>query len=183
MNARRSTWGLLACLALGSSDLVLLNSVWWPAAFAQKAPEPVFQPSRPVTAAPVVTAAVAVTPLVAPAEPAREPVVLHFQTSSFALTAEQNGELERVAQLLLQNPLLRVRITGHADRRGVEARNVVLSEYRARAVASALRSRRVPAEQMGIEAHGSAEPLSQGTGAQALALDRRAELHLVWGSR
>lgn len=173
---------MLACLALGTSDLVVLNSVWVPEALALKAPEPTFQPSRPVPVAPVVKEVVAA----APVEPAREtfePIVLHFQTSSFALTPEQSSELDRAAQLLLQNPGLRARITGHADRRGAEERNVVLSEYRARAVASGLRGRRVPSAQMGIEAHGSAEPLSQSTGAQALALDRRAELLLVWEPR
>ena len=56
---------------------------------------------------------------------------LYFETDSFRLLEESFPELEKLYDLMVQNPTIRVEIGGHTDNVGSEKYNKLLSEKRA----------------------------------------------------
>ncbi|MBF9140608.1 OmpA family protein [Hymenobacter properus] len=71
------------------------------------------------------------------ARPSAAPVVLPtvlFRTATAVLKPESGPALDQLAATLRARPTLRLRIAGHTDRIGEAAKNLVLSEQRARTV-------------------------------------------------
>lgn len=96
-------------------------------------------------------------------------------------------QLRKLAALLARqratsDEALRLQIDGHADQSGEEPHNVRLSQRRAAAVRHWLvRHRALPADQISIVGHGSAEPLvpaRPGADDDELRLNRRVEVVL-----
>jgi flagellar motor protein MotB len=59
---------------------------------------------------------------------------IFFETDSYALKEESRVELNKLLELLKQNPLLKIQIGGHTDNQGSSDYNQQLSENRAKAV-------------------------------------------------
>jgi outer membrane protein OmpA-like peptidoglycan-associated protein len=69
-----------------------------------------------------------------------------------------------------------VRIEGHGDAQGDQARSLELSERRAQRVLAALVELGMPASLLTAEGHGASHPRVDGTSAEAYAANRRIEL-------
>jgi len=69
-----------------------------------------------------------------------------------------------------------VEITGHADKRGRDDINLVLSEARAKSVHDALVKGGVAKEKMSFSGKGKREPIDNGASPEALERNRRVEL-------
>ena len=101
---------------------------------------------------------------------------VNFEFDSARLTAEAQQELRNVAQLLVNNPDVRVSIEGHTDSRGDDAYNKRLSLSRAESVAVYLNQLGVSANRMMAVGYGEERPVATNDTAAGRAENRRVEL-------
>lgn len=103
---------------------------------------------------------------------------VRFLSGSAELTPESVDTLQRLSALLRRRPELDpVLLVGHADDRGAEATNVVLSKRRADSVREHLVRLGIRRARLQTEGVGSADPLVSGTTDEARRTNRRVE---VW---
>ncbi len=103
------------------------------------------------------------------APPCFDPVTLMFAPGGAAPLAGTDEGIARLRDWLGHHADARLLVEGHADSRGSEARNLVLSFARAKSVASLLAGKGIPAARMTVRAAGAAEAAANGD-----ARDRRA---------
>ena len=104
---------------------------------------------------------------------------IFFDNNQFTLKTESYAELDRVAQLMKDNPTLRVQITGHTDNVGKPADNQRLSENRAKEVTLYLIQKGIQAERLSYKGLGATEPVVDNTTEENRAQNRRTELKVV----
>lgn len=99
-----------------------------------------------------------------------------FDVGSDKIKPESYGVLKEIAQVLSENPAVKVKIIGHTDSDGSAASNLELSKKRAAAVSQALTSEfRIDASRMQTDGKGAAEPSEPNTTPQGKANNRRVE--------
>ncbi len=103
---------------------------------------------------------------------------LQFVFASAELLPASAGELDKIAELLKENPD-RVRIEGHTDDVGSAAANYRLSLARARAIRRALIERGVPAARLVIGGHGESKPIADNSTEAGRQENRRVEFLIV----
>jgi OmpA-OmpF porin, OOP family len=99
-----------------------------------------------------------------------------FDTGRATLKPGADRDMDRLAQALRDNQNTRVIIEGHTDSVGGDDYNQVLSERRAEAVGSALRSRGVPADRFEIKGLGKAFPVASNGTQAGRQQNRRVEI-------
>ena len=105
---------------------------------------------------------------------------IFFDTKETELNPASITELDKVIQLLNDNPKLRILITGHTDNVGSQQDNLVLSNGRAQAVINyILASRQVAKERLQSKGFGATQPIAGNTTEAGKALNRRTELSVV----
>lgn len=102
-----------------------------------------------------------------------------FATGSAGLRTEGTAELERLAEFLLAQEQLGIRITGHTDNQGLDAYNQSLSEARAASVAQFLRERRIGGDRMETRGMGERQPVADNATIDGRRLNRRVEIELL----
>ncbi|MEM9820135.1 MAG: OmpA family protein [Bacteroidota bacterium] len=115
----------------------------------------------------------------APGSPApadTKPIILHnvfFDTGSAELRAESFIELNRLKQLLEDNPQMNIQINGHTDNVGTEEDNLVLSENRAKAVLNYLVEKGIVASRLSHKGFGESRPIEANDTAEGRQTNRR----------
>lgn len=109
------------------------------------------------------------------AEPAGK-LVLLFNTGSAALNAENEGILDKASRAYREGRPIIMVVSGGADAVGLPARNLLLSQQRATAVAQGLLARGIPAERCQILAKGETNPPVPAQRGVAEAQNRRVEI-------
>jgi peptidoglycan-associated lipoprotein len=112
--------------------------------------------------------------VVATASCALEPVFFGFFDTR--LSPEAEAVLRRSAECLLQQPALRVRLSGHADASGPESVNTSLGQGRAQSVAAYLVTLGVASARLVLETQGDARPPCTDATPECFARSRRVEL-------
>jgi outer membrane protein OmpA-like peptidoglycan-associated protein len=110
--------------------------------------------------------------------PGSKPIVLRnvfFETGSASLRPESAAELDRLATLLTQSPLLRIQINGHTDNVGNDATNQNLSEQRAKAVQDYLISKNIATDRLKYKGFGETKPIDSNDTPEGKARNRRTE--------
>lgn len=102
----------------------------------------------------------------------------HFASDSAVLTSNARQELNRFLAMNRDAQFGHVTVTGHTDSTGARAHNLRLSEARARAVATYLRTGGLRAEQFTTVGKGSAEPVTSNATVDGRAQNRRVEIEL-----
>ncbi len=102
-----------------------------------------------------------------------------FDKDKAALNNASIGELDRIVDLLTQNPTLRLEISGHTDSDGDEDRNDQLSTERAHAVVAHLVQSGIAADRLKPVGYGSAKPLVPNDSAAHKAKNRRTEIRVL----
>jgi uncharacterized protein (TIGR03382 family) len=134
-------------------------------------------PSVPVVEPPVVAVSVVPDKPAAPLdEGARLLGTIHFDFDKAGLRADAMPVLDNIVAEVRAQPSLHLYIEGHADRRGPEAYNQVLSERRARAVRDALAKKGVAMDRMQLRGFGESKPLDPAHNLKAYARNRRVEV-------
>lgn len=101
-----------------------------------------------------------------------------FEPGTAVLPANAETALTEVAGLLRRHPEQRALLRGHTDASGRPEANRRLSEQRAAAVRAMLVAMGVPAERVGIEGIGAAEPIADNLSAAGRSKNRRVEVLL-----
>lgn len=104
---------------------------------------------------------------------------IFFNTGKSDLKAESYPELERLAELLLKNPNIKIEISGHTDDIGNEMDNLILSETRARAVYLYLLSKGVYTLRLVSRGYGEARPIAENNNDENRQLNRRVEFKIL----
>lgn len=101
---------------------------------------------------------------------------IFFDSGRATLTAGSNASLDQAAQLLRQQPSLRLQVVGHTDSTGNASSNMALSRQRAEAVRSALLARGIAAARVTAQGVGSTVPVAGNDTEAGRAQNRRVEL-------
>lgn len=92
------------------------------------------------------------------------------------LNTEGLNTAQKLATVLIQNPARTVLVEGFADSTGTDAHNQELSERRAAAVQTALKTFGVPSERIAIRGYGESHPVVANDTAANRQLNRRVEI-------
>jgi OOP family OmpA-OmpF porin len=107
---------------------------------------------------------------------------INFDFDKSNIKSEFRPVLDEAAQILADNPSVRVTIEGHTDSIGSDAYNQRLSERRASAVRRYLVSKGVAEDRLDVVGKGETEPIAPNTqpngrdNPEGRAMNRRAEL-------
>ena len=101
-----------------------------------------------------------------------------FDFNRYTLKPEFKPTLNKVADVLYNDPNTRIRVVGHTDSRGSDEYNQRLSEHRAQATADYLVSQGVAASQMTAVGRGESEPRADNATAAGRTQNRRVEIYL-----
>ncbi|MDX2046899.1 MAG: OmpA family protein [Chitinophagaceae bacterium] len=101
---------------------------------------------------------------------------IFFETGKFDLKPESTIELDKLIQLLTDNPTLKIQIGGHTDNVGKPADNLALSNNRAKAVVNYLSSKGITAVRLSFKGFGETKPLADNKTEEGRAQNRRTEL-------
>jgi outer membrane protein OmpA-like peptidoglycan-associated protein len=99
-----------------------------------------------------------------------------FDTGKATLKPGADLAINRLATYLSANPQTRVLIEGHTDSRGSEEYNQELSQRRASAVAAALQSKGIAANQVQISGRGKGYPVASNDTPEGRQQNRRVEI-------
>jgi flagellar motor protein MotB len=102
-----------------------------------------------------------------------------FNSNSFALLSESKVELDRLADLLVKNPTVKIEIGGHTDNVGADDANLLLSENRAKAVVEYIVSKGIEASRVSAKGYGETVAIGDNTTEQGRAKNRRTEFKII----
>lgn len=100
---------------------------------------------------------------------------LFFATNKTIILPESEQALSDLAQFLMDNPTVEIRITGHTDAIGSDRANQILSEGRANSVRRDLMVRGVDGTRIKAEGKGESEPVATNDTEEGRQLNRRVE--------
>ncbi len=104
---------------------------------------------------------------------------IFFDFDKATLRPESKTELERVYQILIENPRMKARLAGHTDSFGSDDYNQRLSEARARAVYEYLISRGISADRLAYIGYGESRPIDTNDTDEGRQNNRRVELEII----
>jgi outer membrane protein OmpA-like peptidoglycan-associated protein/tetratricopeptide (TPR) repeat protein len=104
---------------------------------------------------------------------------IFFDVNKFDLKPESQVELDKLIQLLADNPTLKIEISGHTDNAGKPADNLALSNNRAKAVVTYLVSKTIPAARLVAKGYGETKPIADNKTEGGRALNRRTEMRVI----
>jgi outer membrane protein OmpA-like peptidoglycan-associated protein len=104
---------------------------------------------------------------------------IFFETKKFDLDPKSQAELDKVIQLLNDNPSLKIEISGHTDNVGKPTDNLILSNNRAKAVVNYLISKRITAQRLVAKGYGETKPVTDNKTEEGKAKNRRTELKVI----
>ncbi|MEO7922502.1 MAG: OmpA family protein [Chitinophagaceae bacterium] len=104
---------------------------------------------------------------------------IFFDVNKYELKPGSQSELERLVQLLLENPALKIEISGHTDNVGKPADNLLLSNNRAKAVVDWLLKKNIPASRLTVKGYGETKPVADNKTEEGRALNRRTEMKVL----
>lgn len=103
-----------------------------------------------------------------------------FDTKKADLKPASITELDKIVQLMNDNPKLKIMITGHTDNVGKAQDNALLSTNRALAVVKQLlASRQIAKERLQSKGEGANKPVASNSTEAGRALNRRTELSVI----
>jgi OOP family OmpA-OmpF porin len=102
-----------------------------------------------------------------------------FDPGSATITADTQPVVDDIAEILRQCADLKIKIAGYTDSQGREEMNLQLSQQRAEAVLTALRSRRVPVGSFEAVGYGEADPIADNETEAGREANRRIEFSLI----
>lgn len=104
---------------------------------------------------------------------------LFFETAKYNIKPESEVELDKVVQLLQDNPTVKIQIEGHTDNVGSAADNQKLSQARAISVVNYLVERGMSKSRMVAKGFGATQPVADNKTEAGRAQNRRTELKIL----
>ncbi len=104
---------------------------------------------------------------------------IFFDVNKFELKPESEAELDKLVQLLTENPAIRIEIGGHTDNVGKPADNVLLSNNRAKAVVNYLVGKKIDPKRLMAKGYGATLPVADNKTEEGRAQNRRTEVKII----
>ncbi|MEO8712809.1 MAG: OmpA family protein, partial [Parafilimonas sp.] len=104
---------------------------------------------------------------------------IQFPSKSFQLEAVSMIELNKLLQLMNDNPSVKIQINGYTDDVGGDADNLRLSADRAKAVADYLILKGIDAKRLIWKGFGETKPIADNATDEGKALNRRTEFVII----
>ncbi len=104
---------------------------------------------------------------------------IFYDINKFELKPESQVELDKLIQMLTENPTLKIEISGYTDNVGKPADNLTLSNNRAKAVVNYLVSKNILPQRLTFKGYGETKPLADNKTEDGRALNRRTEMKVV----
>jgi outer membrane protein OmpA-like peptidoglycan-associated protein/tetratricopeptide (TPR) repeat protein len=104
---------------------------------------------------------------------------IFFETNKATIKTESAAELARLAALLVENPTIRLEISGHTDNVGSYRVNQKLSESRAKSVVNYMVSQGVSADRLEYKGYAFNQPIADNNTADGRAKNRRVEFKVI----
>ncbi|MDV7697892.1 OmpA family protein [Chryseobacterium soli] len=105
--------------------------------------------------------------------------IVNFAFDSTNLTSAAQTNLDKLAQVLTNNPDTNINIYGHTDAKGTDAYNLNLSERRANAVKTYLSSKGIASSRMFAKGEGKSQPVATNDTEEGRAKNRRVEFAIT----
>jgi peptidoglycan-associated lipoprotein len=107
--------------------------------------------------------------------------MINFDYDQAVVRPADQETLNRKAAILVANPGVKLRISGHADERGSDEYNLALGNRRAAAAKRYLEGKGVDASRIEVISYGEERPLNPGNDESAYAQNRRDEFEVTAG--
>ncbi len=104
---------------------------------------------------------------------------IFFDTDQWTLKPSSLIELERLYQLLQNNPNMKIEIGGHTDNTGSKEHNLTLSKQRAESVYNYLVNKGIDKTLLSFKGYGSAVPITTNDTEAGRAMNRRTEIMVI----
>jgi outer membrane protein OmpA-like peptidoglycan-associated protein len=104
---------------------------------------------------------------------------LFFDTSKTNIKNTSTQSLEDLYRMLVENPKIRIMITGHTDNVASDVYNLKLSEGRAKAVYDEMVRRGIDPKRMKWQGKGEREPIESNKTEEGRAANRRVEVKIL----
>ena len=102
-----------------------------------------------------------------------------FRQSTAVLLEESNSDLDKVVELMKENPQMEILLTGHTDNTGSSKANIKLSRERVEAVKNYLISRGIAEERIEGKGFGGTRPIASNANEESRKLNRRVEFTIT----
>jgi outer membrane protein OmpA-like peptidoglycan-associated protein/tetratricopeptide (TPR) repeat protein len=102
-----------------------------------------------------------------------------FETGKSILTQSSYTELDRLLNIMTENAMMKIEISGHTDKTGSEPLNFKLSQDRAKAVADFLVKKGISQSRIEFRGYGSLQPISDNATSAGRAKNRRVEFKIL----
>jgi outer membrane protein OmpA-like peptidoglycan-associated protein/tetratricopeptide (TPR) repeat protein len=102
-----------------------------------------------------------------------------FETGKSILTQSSYNELERLFNIMTENAMMKIEISGHTDKTGSEPLNFKLSQDRAKAVVEYLVKKGINQSRIEFRGYGSLQPISDNATSGGRAKNRRVEFKIL----
>jgi outer membrane protein OmpA-like peptidoglycan-associated protein len=103
---------------------------------------------------------------------------IFFDFDKYDLKEKSFTELDKIVRFLLENPTIKVEITGHTDNTGNPAYNKQLSEKRAKSVYSYIISHQIIPNRITWQGLGASQPIADNQTEEGRQLNRRIEFRI-----
>jgi len=104
---------------------------------------------------------------------------IFFDFDKATLRPESYNELDRLVQLLTENPTIKVEISAHTDSKGSDEYNLKLSQKRAESVVNYLIGKGIPASRLIAKGYGETQPIDTNDTEEGRQNNRRVEFKIV----
>ncbi len=104
---------------------------------------------------------------------------IQFTTNSYQLPFDAAIELNKLLQVLIENPSLQIEISGHTDNIGKQIDNNKLSENRAKAIVEWLVLKGVDRKRMSYKGYGDSKPISDNKTEIGRSFNRRTTVTII----
>lgn len=104
---------------------------------------------------------------------------IFFEVNKFDINPSSQAELDKLVQLLTENPTIKIEISGHTDNAGKPSDNLALSNNRAKAVVSYLVSKNIAAARLIAKGYGETKPIADNKTESGRAQNRRTEMKVT----
>jgi len=102
-----------------------------------------------------------------------------FDNNSFALLPASLPELNKLVQILEENPSMYIQISGYTDNIGKASDNLILSTNRAKAIVNYLSGKGIATERLSYKGFGSDNPIATNDTPEGRALNRRTSFTIT----
>jgi outer membrane protein OmpA-like peptidoglycan-associated protein len=104
---------------------------------------------------------------------------IFYDYNKATIRDESTAELDRLEKVLIENPTIKVEISGHTDDVGGDDYNLNLSEQRAQSVVSHLQAKGIDASRMIAKGYGETQPLATNETPEGRQENRRTEFKII----